>query len=106
MFDFIVIGHSDMINVERLGIDFYYDYKGAMIIAKQLVRIARTKGMDFTTLKQKYSDLNRKSEPHKVDNTPGIPAQLKGIFRLKPGQVSGPVDLPTGIYIFKRFKSG
>ncbi|MCP4126083.1 MAG: hypothetical protein GY753_03355 [Gammaproteobacteria bacterium] len=102
MFDFIVIGHTEMADVERLGIDFYYNHRGAMKVAKELVRIARSKGADFTTLKQKYSDLKRKSEPRKVDNAPGMPAQLKGIFRLKPGQVSGPVDLPSGIYIFKR----
>jgi len=106
VFDFIVIGHTEMINVERLGIDFYYDHKGAMEIANQLVRIARTKGIDFTALKQKYSDLNRKSVPRKVENTPAMPAQLKSIFRLRPGQISGPIDLPTGIYIFKRSTSG
>ncbi len=106
VFDFIVIGHTEMINVERLGIDFYYDHKGAMDIAEKLVRIARTKGADFTALKQKYSDLSRKSEPRKVENTPGLPAQLKRIFRLRSGQVSNPIDLPTGIYIFKCISSG
>lgn len=105
VFDFIVIGHTDMPNAERLGIDFYYTHKGAMRIAKELVSIARSKGVDFNDLK-KYSDLDRKSEPRKVDDSPGMPAQLKGIFYMKPGQVSGPIDLPTGIYIFKRYKSG
>lgn len=102
VFDFIVIGHTEMMNVERLGIDFYYDHKGAMEIAKQLVNVARSKDMDFVALKKKYSDLNRKTEPAEVENTPEVPAQVKSIFRLKPGQVSDPIDMPSGIYIFKR----
>ncbi len=102
VFDFIVIGHTEMMNVERLGIDFYYDHKGAMEIAKQLVNVARSKDVEFSALKEKYSDMKRKTEPRKVENTPEVPAQVKNIFRLKPGQVSDPIDMPSGIYIFKR----
>ena len=42
VFDFIAIGHTDMINVDRLGIDFYYDHDRAMDVARQLVRMARS----------------------------------------------------------------
>ncbi|MCP3670387.1 MAG: hypothetical protein GY814_08120 [Gammaproteobacteria bacterium] len=106
IFDFIVIGHTEMNNVERLGIDFYYDHKGALEIANKLVSLARSKGVEFKDIKEKYSDLKRQSGPRKVENVPSIPTQLKAIFHLKPGQISGPIDLPTGIYIFKRSTSG
>ncbi len=103
-FDFIVIAHSEMKDVKKLGRVFYYDQKGALDIAGKLVRIARSKDTDFAALIAKYSDMKRNSTSRGVKDSPFAPAALKTIFRLKPGQISGPVDMPTGVYIFRRLE--
>lgn len=101
-FDFLVIGHTGMIGAERLGREFYYDHDGALEVARKLVQLARTQNVDFSALIKKYSDMQRDTVTRDVADTAQQPAGLKPIFRLKPGQVSDPVDLPVGIYIFHR----
>lgn len=101
-FEFLVIGHNGMIGAERLGREFYYDHAGALEVAKKLVRLARAQNTDFSALIEKYSDMRRDTVTRGVQDTAQQPAGLKPIFSLKPGQVSDPVDLPVGIYIFHR----
>jgi peptidylprolyl isomerase len=101
-FDFLVIAHTQMKVAAKLGRVFYYDRKGAIEAARKLVRLARGKGVDFKNLIARFSDMKRDTTSRGVKDSPFAPAALKPIFRLKPGQISDPVDLPTGIYIFRR----
>lgn len=99
-FDFIVIGHTGM-RIHPPGKMFYYDHPSALAFAKQLVRYARSKNVDFQQLRKKYSDMDRETRTRHVAEK-GMPAPMKSIFHLKPGQVSDPIDSPMGIYIFYR----
>ncbi len=90
--------------MKKLGRIFYYDQKGALDVAGKLVRIARSKNTDFSTLIAKYSDMKRDTTSRGVKDSAFAPAALKPVFRLKPGQISGPVDMPTGVYIFRRLE--
>jgi cyclophilin family peptidyl-prolyl cis-trans isomerase len=101
-FDFIVIGHTGM-RFHPPGKVFYYDHPSALAFAKQLVRHARSKNVDFESLRKKYSDMDRETRTLNVSEK-GIPAPMTSIFRLKPGQISDPMDLPMGIYIFVRLE--
>ena len=101
-FDFLVIGHTGMMGAERIGREFYYDHDGALEVAKKLVQLARTQNADFSALIKKYSDMQRDTVTRGVVDTTQQPASMKPIFHLKPGQVSDPIDLPVGIYIFRR----
>ena len=101
-FEFLVIGHSGIKDLARLNRVFYYDHEGAMEVAHKLVRLARTDGVDFTTLIEKYTDMPDNRFQRGVKDTLYLPAGLKKIFHLKPGQVSDPVDLSTGVYVFRR----
>lgn len=101
-FDFLVIGHTGITGAERLGREFHYDHDGALEVAKKLAQRARAKDTDFSALIKKYSDMQRDTVTRGVADTAQQPAGLKQIFHLKPGQVSDPVDLPVGIYIFRR----
>lgn len=99
-FDFIVIGHTGM-QFHPPGKIFYYDHPSALAFAKQLVRHARSKNVDFEPLRKKYSDMDRDTHTRNVTEK-GMPAPMKSIFHLKPGQISDPMDLPIGVYIFYR----
>ncbi|MBI4755046.1 MAG: peptidylprolyl isomerase [Betaproteobacteria bacterium] len=101
-FDFLVIGHTELRDLERIGQAFYYDHAGALEVARKLAQIARAKGQDFNQLIERYSDMRRDTVTRGVADSPQQPAGLKAIFRLKAGQVSDPIDLPTGVYIFRR----
>ncbi|HHB92847.1 MAG TPA: hypothetical protein ENK59_06530 [Thioploca sp.] len=100
-FEFIVIGHNEM-RVSVPGKIFYYDHETALDFAKKLVRYARSKGVVFNELIKQYSDMDRDVLTKNVKDDPSTPAPMKVIFRLKPGQVSEPLDSPMGIYIFHR----
>ncbi|MDM8566530.1 peptidylprolyl isomerase [Candidatus Halobeggiatoa sp. HSG11] len=100
-FEFIVIGHTNM-KVSIPGKQFYYDHKAALAFAKQLVRHARSKDVDFDKLIKQYSDMERNVLTKNVKDDPSTPAPMKIIFRLKPGQISEPLDSPMGVYIFHR----
>lgn len=101
-FDFLVIGYADMPDLERIGRVFYYDHDGALAVAGKLVQLARAQNADFSSLIKKYSDMRRDTVTRAIEDTPMQPTGLKQIFRLKPGQVSDPIDLPTGVYVFRR----
>jgi len=100
-FEFIVIGHTKM-RVSVPGKTFYYDHDSALEFANKLVRYARSKNVNFAKLIKQYSDMDRDVLTRNVTDNPNTPAPMKVIFRLKPGQVSEPLDSPMGIYIFHR----
>ena len=100
-FEFIVIGHTDM-RASMPGKNFYHNHKTALEFANKLVRYARSKGVVFNELIKQYSDTDRDVLTKNVNDDPSTPAPMKVIFRLKPGQVSEPLDSPMGIYIFHR----
>ncbi|GAB4166460.1 MAG: hypothetical protein Fur0039_03330 [Rhodocyclaceae bacterium] len=101
-FDFLVIGYAGMPDARQAGRVFSYDHDGAMEVAKKLVRLARARNADFGALIEKYSDMRRDTVTRGVADTPRQPLALREIFRLRPGQVSEPIDLPGGIYVFRR----
>ncbi|MDP2821730.1 MAG: peptidylprolyl isomerase [Sulfuritalea sp.] len=101
-FEFLVIGHTGMMGAERLGREFHYDHAGALEVAKKLAQLARAKNSDFSALIKQYSDMQRDTVTRGVVDMAQQPAGLKAIFSLKPGQISDPVDLPLGIYLFHR----
>ncbi|MCP4041962.1 MAG: peptidylprolyl isomerase [Gammaproteobacteria bacterium] len=103
-FEFIVIGHAGIRGAERIGKVFYYTHEEALEVAGKLVRLARSRGTDFHALAQRYSDMERDTRNRKVHDASTLSAAMKPIFRLSQGQVSDPIDLPSGIYIFYRFK--
>lgn len=99
-FEFIVLGHTQM-RVQPPGKVFYQDHQAALAFAKQLVRYARSQGIAFDALIKQYSDMDRDTRTRNVTDK-GLPPPMRSIFRLKPGQISEPLDLPIGIYIFHR----
>ncbi|MBL3526593.1 MAG: peptidylprolyl isomerase [gamma proteobacterium endosymbiont of Lamellibrachia anaximandri] len=101
-FEFLVIGHTGIKDLARLNRVFYYDHDGAIEVARKLVRLARADGVDFTALIERYTDMPDNRLHRGVKDTLYLPAGLKKIFHLKPGQVSDPVDLSTGVYVFRR----
>ncbi len=103
-FDFLVIGHNDIPGVERLGRVFCYDHDEAMKVAGRIVEIARAKGADFREIVKRYTDMPYNTHAENVAHSPQEPTALEQIFHLKPGQISEPVDMPTGVYVFKRLK--
>ncbi|MBE9562478.1 MAG: peptidylprolyl isomerase [Proteobacteria bacterium] len=100
-FEFIVIGHTEM-RVSTPGKIFFYDHKAALKFATKLARHARSKDIAFDKLIKQYSDVDRDVLTKNVKDDSNTPAPMKVIFRLKPGQVSEPLDSPMGIYIFHR----
>jgi len=101
-FKFITIGHRDMRSSNVSQQPFYYDRIQAVIFAEKLVRLARSQGVSFDALIDEYSDMSRNSLSKSVHDDPRLPTSLKTIFTLQPGQISDPVDMPTGVYIFAR----
>lgn len=101
-FKFIAIGHSEMRSPAVYQRPFYYDRLQATAFAEKLVRLARAKGVSFDTLIDEYSDIERNSLSQNIHDDVRLPVGLKAIFKLQPGQISDPIDLPTGIYIFAR----
>ena len=81
---------------------FYYDRLQATAFAEKLVRLARAKDVSFDALIDEYSDMGRNSLSQDIHDDARLPVGLKAIFKLQPGQISDPIDLPTGIYIFAR----
>jgi len=101
-FKFITVGHREMRSPVVRQRPFYYDRKQAVIFADKLVRLARGTGVNFDALIDKYSDMNRNSLSQNVHDDVRLPVGLKSIFTLRPGQISDPIDLQTGVYIFNR----
>ncbi len=101
-FSFLVIGHTEIPQLARLNRVFAYDRKQALAVARKIVRLARARGADFLALVKAYTDMPYNTAAKNVRLSPTDPAALAAIFRLKPGQISDPIDLPSGVYVFQR----
>jgi len=101
-FKFITIGHRDMRSPVVHQRPFYYDRQQAVAFAEKLVRLARARDVSFDALIDEYSDMKRSSLSENVNDDARLPLGMKAIFTLQPGQISDPIDMPTGIYIFAR----
>ncbi len=96
--EYLLVSHTSA--VPRMG-NPACDKSEAKKIAEHLAGLAREEGADFVELAKKFSD--------SLDYR--IPLLLRDIetsetllpcFRLKPGQVSDPIDTPKGFMVFKR----
>ena len=83
--------------------NLYYDQAGAKKIAEQVVDLARRKGVDFMDLVSQLTDLPGQTRVPML-NRKGAPPFLQPALKLKEGQVSDPVDSPSGYLIFHRVK--
>ncbi|MGK5091623.1 peptidylprolyl isomerase [Deltaproteobacteria bacterium TL4] len=98
--EMLVIGYKG-VRIPKSNI--YYEKAGALEVAKKLVTLARTEGVDFMNLVKEYSDLPDKPQiPVLRKSDDKLPPFLQGTFVLKQGQISDPVDSHIGYLIFKR----
>ena len=70
-------------------------------IAEHLVDLAREEGADFAALVKRFSDSLDYRIPLLTRDTE-TSATLMPCFRLKPGQISDPIDTLKGFMVFKR----
>ncbi len=69
--------------------------------AEHLAGLAREEGADFTALAKRFSDSVDYRIPLLIRDTETSETMLP-CFRLKPGQITDPVDTPRGFMVFKR----
>ena len=83
--------------------NIYYDKAAAEKVAEKLTDLARRKGVVFSELIDRFSDLAQQPKlPLLSSKEPNLPAFLKSAFKLKVGQISDPVDSAFGYLIFRR----
>lgn len=83
--------------------NIYYDKAAAEKVAEKLTDLARRKGVVFSELIDRFSDLAQQPKlPLLSSKEPNLPAFLKSAFNLKVGQISDPVDSAFGYLIFRR----
>ena len=70
-------------------------------IAEHLAALAREEGSDFVELARKFSDSLDYRIPLLIRDTETSEIMLP-CFRLKPGQITDPIDTPKGFIVFKR----
>ncbi len=70
-------------------------------VAEHLAALAREPGTDFVELARQFSDSSDYRIPL-LTRDEGTADALLPCFRLKPGQVTGPIDTPKGFMIFRR----
>lgn len=81
---------------ERVRAEVDLDQAAALEVGKKLEAHARLKGANFTTLAEKFSDIDsREYTLVRKDND----ASFEPAFRLQPGQVSAPFVTPYGVMI-------
>lgn len=81
---------------ERARAEVDYSQAEALETAKRLEAHARLQGANFTTLAEKFSDIDsREYTLLRKDNDPSF----EPAFRLQPGQVSAPFVTPYGVMI-------
>ena len=83
--------------------NIYYEKAAAEKVAEKLTDLARRKGVVFSELIDKFSDLSQQTKlPLLSSKEPNVPGFLKPAFKLKVGQISDPVDSVFGYLIFRR----
>ena len=83
--------------------NIYYDKAGAKKVAEKLSDLARRKGVVFSELIDRFSDLTQQAKlPLLSSKDKNLPSFLKPALNLKVGQISDPVDSAFGYLIFRR----
>ena len=82
--------------------NIFYDKTGAREAAVKLADLARRKGVSFSDLIKRFSDLPQQSKLPLLSVKNNLSEFLQPAMQLKVGQVSDPVDSPYGFLIFNR----
>ena len=82
--------------------NIYYDKFGAKEAAEKLSDLARRKGVSFSDLIKRFSDLPQQPKLPLLSAKNNLSDFLKPALKLKVGQISDPVDSPYGFLIFNR----
>ena len=82
--------------------NIYYDKSGAKEAAAKLADLARRKGVSFSDLIERFSDLPQQPKLPLLSAKNNLSDFLQPALKLKVGQISDPVDSPYGFLIFNR----
>ena len=82
--------------------NIYYDKSGAKEAAAKLADLARRKGVSFSDLIKRFSDLPQQPKLPLLSAKNNLSDFLQPALKLKVGQISDPVDSPYGFLIFNR----
>ena len=82
--------------------NIYYDKSGAKEAAAKLSDLARRKGVSFSDLIERFSDLPQQPKLPLLSAKNNLSDFLQPALKLKVGQISDPVDSPYGFLIFNR----
>ena len=82
--------------------NIYYDKSGAKEAAAKLSDLARRKGVSFSDLIKRFSDLPQQPKLPLLSAKNNLSDFLQPALKLKVGQISDPVDSPYGFLIFNR----
>ena len=82
--------------------NIYYDKSGAKEAAAKLSDLARRKGVSFSDLIKRFSDLPQQPKLSLLSAKNNLSDFLQPALKLKVGQISDPVDSPYGFLIFNR----
>ena len=82
--------------------NIYYDKSGAKEAAEKLSDLARRKGVSFSDLIKRFSDLPQQPKLPLLSAKNNLSDFLQPALKLKVGQISDPVDSPYGFLIFNR----
>ena len=82
--------------------NIYYDKSGAKEAAAKLADLARRKGVSFSDLIKRFSDLPQQPKMPLLSAKNNLSDFLQTALKLKVGQISDPVDSPYGFLIFNR----
>jgi hypothetical protein len=96
--EYLLVSHNRA--VPRMG-NPTCDKQEATKIAEHLAGLAREEGSDFVELAKKFSDSLDYRIPLLIRDTETSETMLP-CFRLKPGQITDPIDTPKGFMVFKR----
>ena len=80
--------------------NIYYDKSGAKEAAAKLSDLARRKGVSFSDLIKRFSDLPQQPKLPLLSAKNNLSDFLQPALKLKVGQISDPVDSPYGFLIF------
>ena len=84
--------------------NIFYDKTGAKEAAVKLADLARRKGVNFSDLIKRFSDLPQQSKLPLLSVKNNLSEFLLPAMQLKVGQVSNPIDSPYGYLIFNRIE--
>ncbi len=82
--------------------NIYYDKSGAKEAAVKLSDLARRKGVSFSDLIKRFSDLPLQPKLPLLSAKNNLSDFLQPALKMKVGQISDPVDSPYGFLIFNR----